>query len=451
MMSKEKGDSGKNLCEEAVGLAQNKYNVDEVEVFYQHNISLEVKIEKNDIQVPKSDDYEGIGIRVFQNQKTGFASTNLLDKNSIEESIETAAKIASMAPEDENNILPEQREIEYVNDIYDTEAENLKLKDIIEKCRIQLSEIRQDERVVIDTGSFMGSFITRAIATSRGIKAEEKKTTFVNFALGFAREGEEVSSFDAEQQNTNYWSDLSPQKTGRELADRVVSSLGAEKISGFEGKVLLTPFSAVSLLVNPIVYAINAENVQNDMSPWKDKLSEKVASDKLTVYDDAFIEKGVGSKSFDREGLPPESLKIIEEGYLRNYLHNSYSAAEAGIVSNGHASGGAQSTPGIGTTNFCLQPGNNTLEKIISRIDRGLLVNRYSGSVDPVSDDFSGVVKGGHLIEDGEKVKPVKEVMISGNVYKLFNRILDVSSEVKNISSYRIPHILIDSVQITGN
>lgn len=450
-MNKKINTSGKNLCRKVVNTAQNKHDVDEVEVFYQCNKSMEIKIEKNDIQVPKSNEYEGIGIRVFNGKKIGFASTNLLNENSIKESIETAAKIASMVPEDENNILPEKKDIEYVNSIYDSQAENLDLKDIIKECKILLSEVRTDDKVVIDSGNFKTNFTTRAIASSRGIYAEEEKSNFENSVMAFARDGEEVSSFDIEYQVTNFWSDLTPRKTGEAIKDRVISSLGAEKISGFQGKVLLTPYSAASLLVNAIVYAINAENVQNEMSPWKNKLSEKVANDKLTIYDNAYIEKGVGSRSFDREGLPPEDLKIIQDGYLSNFLHNSYSAAEAGVISNGHASGGAQSTPGIGTTNFCLKTGDKNLESIISQIDKGLLVNRYSGSADPVSGDFSGVVKGGHLIENGEKVKPVKEVMISGNVYKLLNRILDVSDEAKNIFSFRIPHILIDAVNITGN
>lgn len=450
-MSEKTDYFGKNLCREIVSIAQNRHDIDEVEVFYQHNKSMEVKIEKNDIQVPKSNEYEGIGIRIFQGKKTGFASTNLLAKESIKESLANAAEIASLVPEDQNNILPGQKKIEYVDDIYDDEAEELELKELIQKCKVQLSEIRNDDRVMLDSANFKSNLTTRAIATSRGIEAEEKKTLFENSAMAFAREEEEVSSFDIEYQVANFWSDLSPAKTGRMLADRVISSLGAEKISGFEGKVLLTPYSAVNLVIKPIVYAINAENVQNDMSPWKDKISEKVANKKLTVFDDTYLSEGVGSQSFDREGLPPESLNIIKEGYLLNYLHNSYSAAESGIMSNGHASGGAQSTPGIGTTNFCIQTGNKPLEKLISQIDRGLLVNRYSGSADPVSGDFSGVVKGGHLIENGEKVKPVKEVMISGNVYDILNRVIDISQEAKNISSYRIPHILIEAVNITGN
>ncbi len=450
-MSKKNSSTGKNLCKEVVETALKKSGIDEAEVFYQHNKSMEVKIEKNDIQVPKSNEYEGIGIRVFQGHKIGFSSTNLLDKKSINESIETAVDIASQVPEDENNILPDQREINYIEGIHDTEAENLALKDLIKKSKTQLSEIRKDERVMLDSANFKSNLSTRAIASSRGIEAEEKKTYFENSAMAFARDQDEVSSFDLEYQVTNFWSELSPEKIGRELADRVISSLGAEKISGFQGEVLLTPYSASSLVVNPLVYAINAENVHNDMSPWKGKLSEQVANDKLTVFDDTYITEGVGSQSFDREGLPPETLEIIKDGYLANYLHNTYSASEAGIESNGHASGGAQNIPGIGTTNFCLQTGEKSLDELISQIDRGLLVNRYSGSADPVSGDFSGVVKGGHLIENGEKVKPVKEVMISGNVYKLLHKIIGISRKAKNISSYRVPHILLEDVQITGS
>jgi PmbA protein len=87
---------------------------------------------------------------------------------------------------------------------------------------------------------------------------------------------------------------------------------------------------------------------------------------------------------------------------------------------------------------------------MIAGCSKGLLVNRFSGNVDSVSGDFSGVVKGGHYIEAGKTVCPVKEVMISGNIYELLKQVVDVSREYVDVGGSRMPYIQIEGCSITG-
>ncbi len=440
---------GQELCQSLVAEGTST-GLDDIEVYYQQLKSLEVVIEKNDLQLPKSDNYQGVGIRVFKNGSMGFASTNDLDQNSLKMLLEQAAVMAENYPPDRNNRLANPEKLERVPDIYDERADNIQLGDLIARARSFMEEIKEDERVTVDTAGFSATIATDAIATSRGIKSQDSQTYFETQAMALAREEDEVSSFDIEYQVSCFFESLDVAESGRSLRDKVVASLGAETVDSFRGEILLTPFSAVMLLVSPLIYAVNSENVQDGISPWKGKKGKQVADKKLTVIDDGTLPGGVGSGKFDREGLPQNRLEVIKDGYLQELMYNTYTAARAGRKSNGRAGGGAQNAPDIAPSNFMIAGGQQTSQELIGEIKRGLVVNRYSGSVDPVSGDFSGVVKGGQLIEQGERVKPVREVMISGNIYQMMQNIAGLSREREDIMNFKLPYILLEDVAITG-
>ena len=77
-------------------------------------------------------------------------------------------------------------------------------------------------------------------------------------------------------------------------------------------------------------------------------------------------------------------------------------------------------------------------------------MTRFSGSSDSVSGDFSGVVKGGFLIKDGEIVRPLIETLIAGNLFELLPRISGLSYETERIESLVVPYIRIEDVSVTG-
>jgi PmbA protein len=96
-----------------------------------------------------------------------------------------------------------------------------------------------------------------------------------------------------------------------------------------------------------------------------------------------------------------------------------------------------------------VQQGSQRLDSIIKDIKKGMLVTRFSGNVSSVSGDFSGVVKGGFLIENGEKKHAVKETLIAGNVYRNLNDIQAISKERKMIGTMLLPYLCVQNLSIT--
>lgn len=410
-----------------------------------------VRAEANELKLATSHAKDGVGIRVFSDRALGFASVNILEEQKIEEAVRAAVGLSKASPRDEHNLLPEPQAIERVSGLYDRRADGLGLEEAILKIEEMLTSARgYDSRVMVDAALFNARIESRAIINSKGIKAEEQSSLFSHFIMGMAREGEEVSSFNFREDATRRVAEVDVKETALEFARSVVASLGARKGESFVGTVILAPIAVLELMIDPMVWAVNANNVQKGMSKWVGMVDKQVVSSMLTIEDNGQLEGGAGSASFDREGLPHTRSKIIEDGVLRTYLYNSYAAQKEGRSSTGHASGDARTVPGIGPTNLLIKPGQTSKEELISDVKRGIMVTRFSGFPEPVSGNVSGVVKGGFLIEEGKLTRPLIETMISGNLFELLARVSGLSRETERISTLVAPHIRIEEVTITA-
>jgi len=199
-----------------------------------------------------------------------------------------------------------------------------------------------------------------------------------------------------------------------------------------------------------ILFQANAKNVLRGMSRWKDMLGNTVASDLISVVDDGLLPNGVGTASFDREGVAHKRLALIESGRLTSFMHNTYTAEALGMENTGHAAGSARSVPGIGPSNFEILPGEKSKDDLIAEIDKGVLVTRFSGRADPVSGDFSGVAKGGYLIENGRISRPVRGTLIAGNTFDALKSLSGVSREQERVFSLTLPYLRLERISVTA-
>ena len=78
-----------------------------------------------------------------------------------------------------------------------------------------------------------------------------------------------------------------------------------------------------------------------------------------------------------------------------------------------------------------VKAGDKSIEEIISGIDRGIIVGRFSGGDPGSSGDFSGVAKNSFLIENGRLTMPVKDINIIGNGPQALADIKAVGNDLK--------------------
>jgi PmbA protein len=429
------------------------FGASDAEAYAATNNESEVFIESNDVKQAKSQSISSIGIRVVLDGSIGFYSINDLAKSRIRDGAAMAIKIAQASPRDRHNILPNRSrsKSKSIRGIYDRNSESFQTSDAAKRAAELLKAAKSyDSRVSVDSGNFSAQVATHALANSNGIELKERASVFSWSIMGMAIENTEISSFDYQVGGSHYVKDIDVSSTASEFAETVVKSLGTQKIEdSFKGEMLLTPMAANEMIEEVIAYAINSDALQKKSSQFAGKIGKQVASDLLTVEDDATNVDGLNASSFDREGVSHRRNVVIEKGILKKFLYNTYTASKDGVRSTGNAGGSTSSPPMVSTTNFLIKPMRSSIDTLISEIDKGILISRFSGNVNPVNGDFSGVVKGGRLIMHGTIQHAVKEVMVAGNVFEALRRLNGVSRERKVIYDSILPYLRFDGISFT--
>lgn len=439
-----------DICNQLVSLGL-KAGADEIEVFAASQRSIEAAIEGNEVKMGRSGESAGIGVRVFRNKSLGFSSTNSLDKERLEKTVKTAIKLSKNSPPDINNALPDTSEFGFVTGLYDQEIADLDEQEVIERAnRMLISAKGIDERIAVDAGRFESIVGKKGLSNSNGISVDERFTGIYYDIGAHAVDNGVVSPMDYRFDGARILRMDRSEEISIELAETVAGAMKTEKVKSFFGPVLFSPLAAIDVLLAPVLFSADSDNVQKGTSRYTGRKGDFVASPLLTVIDDGTTPSGLSSSSFDREGVPHRRLEIIDNGRMRNFLYSSYTANKDGVESTGNASGGTRHVPMIDSTNIEVKGGDRSFESMVAEMDRGLLVHRLSGNIDPISGDFSGVAKLGKRIDKGEVGGFIRETMISGNSYNILSRLRGISKERERIMDFRLPFFIADDVSITG-
>jgi len=436
-----------NLCQRAMDLAK-RHGADQVEVYGQAVRAITSSVEKNDLQISKSREETRLGLRAFVGTQVGFSSTNNLDR--LEDAAIDAVTLAKASPGDPHNVLPEPATGDPVEGLYDPEAETFGTADAVSHAiRILESASTIDKRVIVGEGEISAEIRDRVLVNSTGAECVERGSLFTYSVLTTAVDGELVSNMDFKFGLTRRVSEIDVESIVRRSCANAIGSLGAQPGESFKGQVLLDPYALLTLL-QPLPFQLNARNVFRGMSRWKDALGDKVASPAFTLVDDGRLPGGVATSAFDREGTPHRRLPLIENGVLRSFMHNAYTAHALGVPNTGHAAGSAGTLPAIGPTNLTMVPGDVSKDDLISEIELGLLVSRFSGNADPISGDFSGVAKAAYLIKNGKIERPVAGSLIAGNVFDALKHISGISRETEQVLAYSYPYLRLEDISVTA-
>ena len=241
----------------------------------------------------------------------------------------------------------------------------------------------------------------------------------------------------------------SAESVGRIAAQRVLRRLGARKASTQKVPVVFEPRTARSLL-GDLFDAVDGGAIYKHASYLAGKIGEKIASENITVIDDATIPGLFGTSPFDDEGVTSRRTVVIERGVLKNYLLNTYTARKLNMKTTGNASRGITGDAGIGPGNFFIEAGTRTPEEIISSIPNGLYVTELiGGGANTVTGDYSSGAAG-LWIEDGKLTYPVSEITIAGNMKQMLLDLEQVGSDLEFRGSIAAPTLMIREMTVSG-
>ncbi|KZX17329.1 TldD/PmbA family protein [Methanobrevibacter filiformis] len=418
---------------------------DEFEIYIEKDNTIELDCEKEILNFAKEEFNFGIGIRVINNNKLGFAYTNEI--NEIAKTAKQALENSKENACNPNFDFAETHKYREVKGIYDSRFENFDLDEAIDFMKTLIASAT-DNSCEITSGGFSASMSEVLIINSKDVEVADKSTGFSSFiALNAERNGEKSTAYDSISSNEF---NLNPEELGNSTSKLAIDSIGGSKIETSDMNVVLDYHAAAGLL-NAFISAFNSDNVLRGRSILADKVNQDIVSPNLSIYDDGLYEGGLASFKMDDEGTPSQKTTLIENGVLKGFIYDIYNANKASLTSTGNGFRGAYlDTPSSSTSNVIF----DFNEKIaIEDISKGFLATDVLGAhtANPISGDFSVEANNAFLIENGEVCKPIKKAMISGNIFDALSNCQGLDSKIKQYGSFIIPKLSIDSLRVVGN
>ena len=431
----------------AAGAADAECTISEGEEF-------SANIRMREVESLKESGSRAAGLRILIGKNTGSAYTSELSPEGIRQMVAAAIELAKITTADPHAGLPDAGELGAIPGdlrLYSDDIAQLETPRKIELAReAEAAALDADPRISNSEGGSFDTHLGRNIfANSRGFLGEYRTSYCSLAAVPIAREGESMER--------DYWVSMSrrfaalelPADIGRIAAMRALRRLGGKKVETQRVPVVFEPRTASSLLGN-IFEAVHGESVYRQASFLAGKLGEKVASENLTVIDDATTPGLFGTSPFDDEGVPSRRTVILEKGVLRNYLLNTYTARKLGMKTTGSASRGLTGNAGIGHGNLFIEKGARTPESVIASVANGFYVTELIGSgVNVVTGDYSRGAAG-IWIRNGELAYPVSEVTIAGNLKEMLKDVEMIASDLEFRGSTAAPTLLIREMTVGG-
>jgi PmbA protein len=448
-----------SLAAEVVELTM-KAGASDAESVAREGDEFSVNVRMGQVETLKESGSRGLGLRVFLGKRSASTSTSDLSPEGIRQLVDGALALAKVTEEDPFSGLPETGEFGSLPGdlhLYDEDVYSLPGPERIEWARrAEAAAIEADPRIInSDGGSFDAATGSKALANSRGFHGSYRSSYAGVSAAPLAVD------VDGSMQRDGWWSsarrlaDLeSPEAIGKEAARRTLRRLGARRVATQQVPIVFAREVAGSLL-GSVFEAASGDSIWRSASFLAGKLGEQIAVAKLTIVDDNTMllptgMGGFGTSPFDGEGLPSLRTVVIENGVLRNYLLNTYTARKLGMKSTHNASRGLAGTPGIGCGNLYLEPGIQTLEQIIAEIPAGLYVTGLMGfGVNVVTGDYSRGATG-LWIENGQLTHAVEEVTIAGNLAEILRNVTAIGSDLEFRGAVASPTLRIDGMMVAG-
>ena len=410
---------------------------EQVEAFVARGGETDVRIYQGAVEHFVSAQSEGVGIRVISGGRTGFAYAGTLGESAIAEVLAEARDNVQFGEPDEYAALAEPDGVAVTEQsLWNDELADYPTDDKINLAK-QLEQLAsgRDARVRVDDSNYADAHGESAVASTTGIRMSGRENGCYVSVSTLADDGE---GDDAETQTGFGFSvgrsplEFDLDKAAREASDRATRLLGATKPASKRTTVVLDPMVTAQFL-GVISSTLNGEAVVKGRSLFAERLGDEVAAPLVTLIDDPTNPRAYSSTDVDGEGLAARRNVLIQDGVLKQFVHNTYSARRAGTVSTGNATrGGFAGTPGVGCLAMSLVPGTRSQAELVSDIDDGLLVQSVQGlhsGVNPVSGDFS-TGAAGLLIVNGDVGAPVREFTIASTLQRMLLDIVEIGGDL---------------------
>jgi PmbA protein len=432
------------LASDAVTHAR-KLGADAVHAVAADGRSTEIELRQGKIEKLEQAEARDVSLKVYAGKSSSTISGSVLTREAIHRLAEKALAMARLAPPDPFAGIAEAEQL--ASDIPDLDLESNDLPDTDGLERL----VQEAEAAALAVAGVSKSGGAGASASDRSVAIVMSN----GFAQGYRRTGTGVSvsaiageatgmQRDYDYSSAIHFSDLrDPRAVGREAGERAVKRLSPRKVKS-QAVPVIYDRRVSSGLIGHLLGAINGSSIARGTSFLKDRLGKRIFGSHMSIIEDPFIRRGLGSRPFDGEGLACRKARLIDQGILTSWILDLRSARQLGLEPTGQ---GSRSGPT--TSNVYIPAGMLSPRDLMADIRDGLYVTELIGSsVNLVTGDYSRGASG-FWIENGELTFPVSEITIAGNLKDIFKSIVPADN-LEFRSSVNAPNCRVEGLTIAG-
>ena len=351
-----------------------------------------------------------ISVRAIVDGKTGVAATSAIDDAALDELVERAIAMAHFGPSDPNvPILPSGGA---ANPPVDAFLQRTADADPLERATICDGIMKQAE----SAGAWCAGYASSSCA---GITIANSSGALASFDGTDAQANVKIIAQDSSGFAERYSTDIAAidgGDVGARAAKKALASAHPRGIEPGDWTVILEPPAFGELLIY-LADHFSAQTYDEGSSFFSGALGQTFFDANFTLGDD-YTHPLAPGMPFDYEAQPKSILPLVERGVVRNFVTDAYYAKKLGCTNTGHALP-APNAYGPQALNLVVAPGTESLDALIARTTRGLLISRfwYIRTVDQKRAIVTGMTRDGtFLIEDGEIVGGVRNLRFNQSI-----------------------------------
>ncbi len=379
-----------------------------------------------------------LAMTAIQGGRKGIVAQNRYDEATLRESAKACLEAAASAQPDENwDFAPLSQNEDFVLGEVKPDTDKLFFR-----CQELMASVKERfPKIIMEQMIVAHKEVLKAKANSYGVLFSTHQGSYQVQLMFSAHEGEKASSFFgggviADNLDKPF---LELGSIEKDLAD-VERQIDTTSVGGkFEGTMVVTPGCVGELFYSLLADFAGEGGLLSGTSPWKDKLGEKVADERITLSLAPLDERIVCGDRTTGDGFRAENFDIIKDGKLSAFFLSLYAANKLKLPRGKNDS-----------FNVVIAPGDKSIDEIISTIDRGIVIGRFSGGQPSSNGDFSGVAKNSFLIENGKIGPALSETMIAGNLADMLNHLRAISREQVADGMSVLPYMVFDGITISG-
>ncbi|MDQ7780431.1 MAG: metallopeptidase TldD-related protein [Planctomycetota bacterium] len=383
-----------------------------------------------------------MSIKVFDENKTAKVSITRFDDASIKEAAGRAIEMLKFqAPDPEAVPFAGAQKYRTMNS-WDAATAGVSPEQRADAITKAVAECRS--RGLQSFGIFSNSSVAMALENSKGLSAFHQATSF-------------DCSCTASTEDSTGWAGLAGQRVAR-LVPADLACTAAEKALTCKSPValdpgrydvILEPAAVADLLAFMSYQGFGALPFLEGRSFMSGKIGNQLLGKNVTIADDAFHPEANGMP-FDFEGIPKQTVSLIDKGVAKSVVYDGRTARKAGTVSTGHGIP-ESATFGPIAVNLVMSGGDSSLDKMIASTKRGVLVTEfhYSNVIDPLRLLLTGMTRNGtFLVEDGKITKGIKNMRFTESVVEALSRVESLSKDTMFRSGFFGGGFVVPAVKI---